>query len=133
MLLMSSAYATGRFVNISAFIVLDRQTGLLWEARPPVKKMSYFEAIDYCANLQIEKTGQWRLPHIKELASIIDESSYNPSIYPYFKSERGLYWSITLNAADHDYAWLINFNDGHIHSFRNDTQYFVRCVRSATL
>ncbi len=125
----SKAVATGRFINTTADIVHDRLTRLLWQTRPVKEKMNYSDAFEYCSNLRLDGESDWRLPRIKELASIIDEKSYSPSIYHYFQAASRYYWSVTLNAADHDFAWVVNFGDAHIHSFRKRTENYVRCVK----
>ena len=131
LLISDQSLADSRFVNISVDQVRDNATGLIWQTRPPTQRITHDEALRYCEKLLIDGMDQWRLPQIKELASIIDEKSYNPSIYHYFKTEAHFYWSATDNAADSQFAWLVNFSDSHIHSFRKNVPFHVRCVRPA--
>ncbi|MCB1754422.1 MAG: DUF1566 domain-containing protein [Gammaproteobacteria bacterium] len=127
-LVMQSALATSRFRNLSVDRVLDNATGLVWQTSPMEDKISYQSASQYCESLRVDDIGDWRLPGIKELASIIDERSYNPAAYHYFRTQPHFYWSATRNAADEKYVWLVNFSDSHIHSFRRDSLFHVRCV-----
>ncbi len=128
-LVSQAVQATGRFINLTVDQVLDRRTHLVWQTRPPEDKVNYDQALQYCEALELDKQSDWRLPLIKELASIVDENSYNPSIYPYFKTKARFYWSVTENAADRAFAWLVNFSDSHIHSFLKSSRYYARCVR----
>jgi len=127
------ALATGRFYNPTWDTVMDTATQRLWEARGTGERQTLRGAQHYCATLSLGGYDDWRLPHIKELASLVDESSYNPSVYPYFQTESSTYWSTTSLALPDDkrFSWTLNFSDGHMHAFRHDNGYFVRCVRNA--
>lgn len=133
MLTPSLVFSTGRFFNPSWDTVSDLGTGLLWQARDDGERYTYFGAIDFCDALNLNGRGGWRLPHVKELATLVDESSYNPSVYPYFKTQSHAYWTRTPLALPKDdrFYWTVNFSDGHMHPFRSDTGYFVRCVRKS--
>lgn len=129
LLIPEFASGTSRFINISVDQIKDYGTQLIWQTRPDKRKMTFEDARRYCKNLLIDGMDQWRLPGIKELSTIVDEKSYNPSVYHYFKAESHFYWSATDNVADTSYAWLVNFSDSHIHSFSKTAQFHVRCVR----
>lgn len=124
----SIALCEDRFTVLDETRIYDRATELTWEQAGSTDKVSFPEAEQYCRKLAKGSGLGWRLPKIKELATIIDENSYHPSIYPIFQTQSRFYWSSTRNAADNDFAWLVNFSDSHIHSFRLQTPYYVRCT-----
>ena len=125
-----AAYCADRFTVLDDTQVYDTATNLVWEKTGGEKSVSFEEAEIYCEKLATASGLEWRLPYIKELATLVDENSYNPSIFPIFETQSRFYWSSTPNAADDGFVWLVNFSDSHIHSFRKQTQYFVRCTYS---
>jgi hypothetical protein len=58
----------------------------------------------------------WRLPNIKELASIIDISQFNPAIdtavFPATPVNHT--WAATPSVTLVNYAWGVTFHDGYI-------------------
>ena len=84
----------------------------------------------YCANLNLWWYTDWRLPNIKELASIVDYSSYNQSIDSKFTNTvSDGSWSSTTRSHYTNHAWILNFYNGS-YDFNNKTGYnSVRCVR----
>ena len=70
-LLASRAVGAGspRFTVTTAG-VLDAKTGLTWEQTAPATKYPWAAVKDYCAG----KPSGWRLPNIRELQSIVDET-----------------------------------------------------------
>ena len=126
-------------------IVIDRKTGLQWQDNDGTKviKRNWRDAITHCENLELDGNN-WRLPNIRELNSIVDETRSNPAIYNAFKNiENRKYWSSTSTVEfnNFDNAWFVHFSDGdsrwrfkdtdaHPGALIRDKDYFVRCVRS---
>jgi hypothetical protein len=60
--------------------------------------------------------GDWRLPNIRELQSLIDYQSIAPSLptgHPFSGVQEDYYWSSTTDVIGPDHAWIVNLIDGH--------------------
>ena len=67
-------------------IVKDSVTGLEWQDDDIGDKMEWREAISHCeSDVSLGGHGDWRLPNVNELKSIIDRSRYNPAIVTAFE------------------------------------------------
>lgn len=102
--------------------------------------MTYAEAVKYCENLNFAGFDDWRLPTIKELLSITDDTRVKPAINKAFKNvayktnDKGekshcRYWSSTRSANESSFAWIVDFWDGNGDPYGVSDRYFVRCVR----
>jgi len=65
--------------------VTDQATGLIWqqdngEQAPDDYQFEWEDALSYCANLDLGGATDWRLPHVKELQSIVDYTRSEPSL-----------------------------------------------------
>lgn len=120
--------------------VQDNYTGLIWEAGDS-DEVDHAGALDYCSGLALG--GQtWRLPSIRELATLVDEAKVGPAIdesmFPgtkYGSRSNNWYWAADLDAQS-DAAWALNFDDGFTGtnkgaegSWNYFTAGFARCVR----
>ncbi len=58
--------------------------------------------------------NDWRLPTIKELATLVDLSQSSPAVDPVFAAtiQSSHYWSSTTSANNFHYAWLVEFPCG---------------------
>lgn len=96
--------------------VIDKNTGLMWMRDEP-GEMSLTEALQYCKKLELGGFKDWRLPSMKELASIVDLSFpdgnwFNKEIFPNIKTKPlGFYWSATTYQAT--FGWGVNFQFGY--------------------
>jgi Protein of unknown function (DUF1566) len=59
--------------------------------------------------------SDWRMPHLKELQSIVDFGVTDPAIDPdYFpNTPASFFWSGSPDAGSSIYAWFVNFGNGH--------------------
>ncbi len=119
------------FVNNGNGTVTDNRTGLIWQQGEP-GAMTWGSALSYCEGLNLGLKTDWRLPNIKELESLTDDTKYNPAIDTnYFPSAiSSNYWSSTTFANSPGYAWNVYFNFGYVASYgKGFDGVYVRCVR----
>ena len=110
--------------------VTDNTTGLMWQKQNDLTLRTWENAISYCEGLSLGGFTDWRLPNVKELSSLVDDSRYNPSIDPLFTSTLSSnYWSSTTCAGLTPYAWYVNFYYGDTNNYSKAYTYYVRCVR----
>jgi Protein of unknown function (DUF1566) len=136
----TSLYATGddgdlkkgvtwpdpRFTDNGNGTVTDNLTGLIW------LKDAYSEIPNTWPNaLSIAATvsngnhglsdgsqpGDWRLPNVRELQSLVDYGHANPALpspYPFQNVIYENYWSSTTSAGNTAQAWNVSFINGAI-------------------
>ncbi len=94
--------------------VTDINTGLMWQQTTSFYK-TWANAISYCDALSLAGYSDWRMPSIKELHSIADNSKYNPAINTYYfpGTDPSIYWSSTTVIKFNDIPWLVDFYGGH--------------------
>ncbi len=148
--------------------VTDSITHMMWQQSPDTDgdgdidthdKFTYADASTYCENLSLAGYGDWRLPDIKQLYSLIDfrgtdpipDSSDMSGLVPfiatdYFDFAYGdtaageriidaqfasstAYVGTVMNGRDAVFG--VNFADGRIKGYPQDLDFYVRCVRNA--
>ncbi len=139
-------------------IVRDNATGLMWEVKtddgsihdrddtytwydPNPDTNGGFEGyetendtkdfIDALNDADFGGYSDWRLPTVKELASIVNMGTYNPSIdEAYFpNTQSSWYWSSTTIARDIGDAWSVYFGYGADYGYGKGGSLYVRAVR----
>ncbi|MBI5675717.1 MAG: SBBP repeat-containing protein [Nitrospirae bacterium] len=124
----------GNFIDNHDGTISDTSTGLMWQQAEP-GEMTWSDALNYCENLALPPgSGQtdWRLPNIKELESITDDTRYDPAIDTTFFQIGAIwnfYWSSTTHANYTNYAWGVLFYDGYVSYYSKYDSSYVRCVR----
>jgi hypothetical protein len=73
----------------------------------------------------------WRLPTIKELATLADLGRYSLAIDPVFAAttQSSNYWSSTSGAGGSHVAWRVDFSIGYDYDGSKSGSYYVRAVR----
>ena len=126
-------YPTQSFTDNGNGTVTDNNTGLMWQAKDDNTTRTWEQALAYCEGFSFAGYSDWRLPNVKELESITDDTTYNPAIdTTYFpNTDASFYWSSTTVANYTSRSWLVYFSDGHVDSGADKTSssYYVRCVR----
>jgi hypothetical protein len=128
----TSADAPKGHFMIGDDVVEDSATELIWEREPMASASGADDAAEYCAQLELQGGG-WRLPTIKELYTLVDESRTVPAIdtevFP--DTAPAFYWSSSAVAGFDEFTWAVNFEQGTDGWFPRENEHFVRCVRPA--
>ncbi|MFC1856590.1 DUF1566 domain-containing protein [Thermodesulfobacteriota bacterium] len=117
--------------------VTDTTTGLMWQQVTETYTMNWQNALSYCEALDLGGYTDWRLPNIKELASLADLNRYGPAIdtdyFPDTFEVTEHYWSSTTFAYTTDGAWLGYFGDGDDNNQVKSGSYYVCAVRGGQI
>jgi hypothetical protein len=120
------------FKNNGDGTVTDLDTGLIWQQAEAPAAMNWESALNYAENLSLSGYSDWRLPNVKELQSLNDETIINPSIdqnyFPGAVSSK--YWSATTLAKQSPRAWYVDFQSGIVSYDDKAGSLSVRCVRA---
>jgi hypothetical protein len=114
--------------------VYDTKSKLIWQRTPPSTNYTWAGAKTYCAGVGASLGGTgWRLPTIKELASIVDLSqttgpTIDQSAFP-STSPDAQFWSSSPLAGSSTYVWYVYFFDGSLKNTAVSDPGYVRCVR----
>lgn len=113
-------------------IVTDSITKLQWQDDTVSAELTWTRAIEECEALDLGGHNDWRMPNIKELSSLIDDSRRRPAITLVFQNTvNAYYWSSTTHAGSDTLAYSIYFDSGTINTSRKRYRdYYVRCVRA---
>lgn len=119
--------------------VKDTVTGLIWQrcsigqtwngntCAGTATTHTWQQALTVAKNLG----NGYRLPNIKELASIVEEQCYDPAInsktFP--NTPSSYYWSSSPSANSNSYAWGVSFSNGYDYYYNKNGSYYVRAVR----
>ncbi len=128
----SSANAPASQYTIAGGVVTDNMTGLKWQQTLSPSSYTFSGAGTYCGGTIASSTG-WRIPSLRELATLVDRSKTSPAIdataFPSTPSVQ--FWTSSVNGT---YAFWLDFTDGSFNS--TDTSYMtppptlrVRCVK----
>jgi hypothetical protein len=103
-------FPTPRFTDNLNGTMLDNLTGLIWlKSANRFAGQTWFNALNAantlasgsCGFTDGSVAGDWRLPNVKELQSLIDFGHFNPSLpldHPFSGVQSSLYWSSTTYA-----------------------------------
>lgn len=150
---IGTAWPSPRFTDNANGTVTDNLTRLIWLKNAsctdkvglvnPITggKLPWSTAITWSNGLQNgncglsdgSTAGQWRLPNIKELESLIDLNSVNPPLttgYPFTRVQYSDYWSSSTVAGDTGSAWDVYMQEGTSNSYDKRYNSFVWPVRS---
>jgi len=120
----------GSFTDNGNGIVTDNMTGLIWQKQDDGITRTWGQGLSYCEALILDNFSDWRLPNIKELSSLVDDSRYSPTINPVFTNAKsGWYWSSTTHAYSTGSAWFVSFEIGDTNGIYKENGNYVRCVR----
>lgn len=118
------AWPDPRFIDNEDGTVTDKLTGLIWlKDANCFGEITWNQALSDCNGLASgscnlldgSSPGDWRLPNIDELLSLIDRSQASPALpseIPFAGVQTSNYWSSTTSASNTDFAWYVFFEDG---------------------
>jgi hypothetical protein len=139
------AWPDPRFTDNEDGTVTDNLTGLIWTQDASCLDPqfgSWVYALGACNALASgtcgltdgSQAGEWWLPNVRELQSLIDYSHYTFALHPdhpFTNVQWSLtYWSSTTYAQSVTLkAWTVHFHDGALMNDAKSTDHFVWCVR----
>jgi hypothetical protein len=121
------AWSASRYVDGQDGTVTDSLTGLVWlkdaGCFAPAVWASALQDVNQlasgaCGLTDGSTAGQWRLPNIVELESLVDASASNPAVTagnPFSNVSSGIYWSSTAyygGEGGSTNAWAVRLSDG---------------------
>lgn len=144
------AWPSPRFTDNRNGTVTDNLTGLVWlKNANAFGSRAWADALTDCATLNSGEKGltdgsvegDWRLPNVHELQSLIDYGRFNPSLCntagtgpwtsgdPFTNVQSSYYWSGTTYVSAPSYAWYVAVYDGVVSGFVKTLPYYVWPVR----
>jgi len=137
-------WPTPRFTDNNNGTVTDNLTRLIWlKNADAFGWRTWTQALSDANSLASgiagltdgSQAGDWRLPNVHELLSLIDFGRFNPAItanHPFTQVESVSYWSSTPNTMYvQQYAWYVHFNMGNVSYSGMGSTHRVWCVRDA--
>lgn len=134
------SWPTPRFTDIKNGTVTDNMTGLIWlkdancsETAGGITRvgglLNWPSALTWSNSLANGKcglsdnsvAGDWRLPNINELRSLVDYSRHDPDLpsgHPFSNVQSNWYWSSTSNPVYTSGAFNVGISRGSIHVTR---------------
>lgn len=123
--------------NAKGNTVLDRLIRRMWrmpsgDMSKPVKWQEALEMIDAFNRCQADGFGNWRIPNIRELESLVDLEQHSPALPECFRVGQIAegYWSSTTSVYEARYAWVLYSQDGAVGvGFKPQSDFFVWAIR----
>ncbi len=116
--------------------VTDTATGLIWQATADAQTYDEPGAVQHCAGFATSATpaGNWRLPSVVELMTLVDYGTNSPSIDPRFaNTQSSNYWTDTPVVSGDTQNWTVKFDYGEVVPFGTAHQAAVRCVHGSAI
>jgi hypothetical protein len=119
-----------QFTNLDS-IILDNLTALEWQRFALADSMNWENALVFAENLTLQGKSDWRLPNIKELESLNDETQSQPSVnFNFFQGINSKkYWSSTSLPNQTTQAWFMDTRFGVVSHELKTARNQVLCVR----
>ena len=116
------------FINNGNGTSTDIVTGLMWKQVATTDSITWEQALIDAEGLSYAGYNDWRMPNIKELQSINDETLINPSVNTNFFTLTGAkrYWSSTTLPNQTTKAWYFDTQFGiTTYAFKTSRQYLL--------
>ena len=119
--------------------VRDKQTGLMWPRNAALAEfpLAWDEAFSFIReqnHLGLYGYNDWKLPNRREMYSLIDLETINPSLppdHPFVDVFNGYYWTSTSCARLPDQAWYIHLGGARVFKGMKYNAYMIWPVRLA--
>jgi hypothetical protein len=133
-----------RFTDNGDGTVADNLTGLVWDKNTRrFGRATWPAACDFCRALAANGSdltdgsapGDWRLPNIRELTSLVDYGRHSPALpegHPFeIDLDESIYHSSTTSADAQQAVYTVRFSVGKIWLYNNEDQnlHLTWCVR----
>jgi hypothetical protein len=144
------SWPSPRFTNNGNGTVTDNLTGLIWlqDASCPNGQRNWSDALTFanslydgwtgdgsggdCGLTDGSSAGDWRLPNVRELQSLVDYGRAVPALpsgHPFTGAGSSEYWSSTSYAGSPSYAWFVWMGAGIVDANDKTNTYEVWPVR----
>ena len=124
------AISTRTLVDNGNGIVTDSRSRLMWQ-QGESEEMTWGSALSYCEGLSLGGHTDWKLPNVKELESLMDDTRDIPTIdttfFPGALSTK--YWTSTTENTATTWARSVDFTWGYVQGSAKSSSDNVRCVR----
>jgi hypothetical protein len=133
---MGVEWPSPRFITSTTGIVTDTLTGLVWLQNANCQFFFAFDltgsnnrawvsaltsadslASGFCGLTDGSSAGDWRLPNVRELQSLIDYGEFGPALpdgHPFTGVLSNYYWSSTTYTNTTSYAWDVVLTNGFV-------------------
>ncbi|MBW1972323.1 MAG: hypothetical protein DRP55_05805 [Spirochaetes bacterium] len=119
----SKSLAEERFIDNGDGTITDTKTNLMWAQYDNMGDINWHQAKDYCEHIILSKYEDWRMPTIKELATLYDpnEKGYETDcgnwvkVNPIIHLSCGWVWAIEAKTIT---AYAYNFTKGYQYTDR---------------
>ena len=119
-------------------VILDNNTGLMWQQTMPSTTYTWAIAVSYCDGLIYAGYSDWRLPSPKEFYTISDNGRYSPAFdKTYFpsitSSDSSKFWTSQESKSNTSKAYYVGYYSAYSQIEAKTTSYNVMCVRGEEL
>lgn len=128
--LLRAQTPAGRY-TIASGVVTDTKTGLEWQQTDDGQTFVFGAAPQHC----VDRGAGWRVPSVKELLTIVDESrtgpAADPTVFTTIPTSGNLAtcYQTSTPLAGTGISWLVCFDEGRPTYDSTNNAYRVLCVR----
>ncbi len=146
------AWPAPRFTDNGNGTVTDNLTGLIWLKNANCtdtvggisktsERLTWDNALTWsntlasgaCGLTDSSTAGQWRLPNVTELESLVDLEHRSPALpsgHPFTSVQSNYYWSSSSYAGHAGNAWIVYMINGSVYYLTKANNYYVWPVRA---